>query len=546
MTTPLATLVAAILSASTPNRTVELSDPRILASSAGISSVYADGDTAYVVIGGSLKKLVYGEQIRVVDSTATIFSDNPTKYVELADGYGILFTPGPYFNGIDTSFRLIDWRKSDPSSKWVGWASLKQFLGTQGGGFGGESNIDGIATGDNQAIFAGDHGLVKLVVGSRGSADSGKITIVGALPGTNDFSFSGISLSRTDFAGLTSYHGAFYHSSDPQEELALPKLVDSSWKRPDAMDSATSFRYGLNLVADSGKCWLYLGYNGRQALHNCIEDGRLRQDTIQVPSILKGVKFYSGSNRTAMVRRSSNGLAVLAGDSLLDFYDWDGLRLPVPAGTLALRVGTQDLDFGDTTFWHVSGTELRAFRLSIVEDPDRPANPSGTFDGSVLSASWTTVSGKTSYVVQVNVNGKDTTVFVSASQISIELSDTMKTASATADGIWWRVADAEQLDATASSAAINALEYTAWQKTSTNPSSIARSMHHAGFEAKSSLRGVVVTWTATNSGSVEIFDGSGRRLGRVESTLGATEFVTSAKGLLVVRGAGQVAKLTRF
>lgn len=564
MITPLASLAAFVLSAPVPNRTVELSDPRLLVSASGISSVTADGDTAYIVTDNTVKKVVYGSDLRVVDSLPP--RSRPwglSKYVNLGDGLGILAVANTQS---DTAFWLVDWKGTSNTAigpgqtgtRWAGFSSLGfKTIASQGSpyGFSGESNLVGIRTGTNSAIFAGDKGVFQ-VVASRDQAGSTKLSVVGSKSDSGKFLWSNTSLATNvaegssslafDFVGNSwSKKVALFHSPYAVDDLGWLKLVDSSYTR--SPDNANAWDWGFNLASGTGKCWLHVSRSARLALHNCVVDGKLEQDTMQVPSLAKDTVAYLHQVFTA---RSASGMSLLAGDSILAFYDWDGYRLPVPAGTLALNKATKSADFGDTTFWHVGGKELRAFRMKTVADADRPTDASGTLDGDQLSLSWSPAAGQKSFFVQVDGDSVDTTIYTSASNttLRIQLASIAARAASTNPKILWRVADAAGLDATAPSSAINSLEYTAWQQASNGTAGVARIHRNISrFEVHPSAQGIVITSNGTASERLEILDASGRQLGAISTSgTASVEFRTRSKGVLLVRGADQAVKLTRF
>lgn len=563
MITPLASLAAAALSSSTPSRTVELSDPRLLVSGSAISSVTADGDTAYVVTGNTVKKIVYGSDLRAVDSLPVRGGQtwSMSKYVNLGDGLGIL---APVSGLSDTVFWLVDWKGSsntallpfEAGSRWAGYQDLGFPKIASGGsqyGFSGESNLVGVRISKNLAIFAGDKGLFEIFA-NRDQTGTAKFSVVGSKSDSGRFLWSNVSLATHiaegsnslafDFAGNTwGKKVALFHSPYAVDDLGWLKLVDSSYSR--SPDNANAWNWGFNLASGTGKCWLHVSRSARLALHSCVVDGKLEQDTMQLPSLAKDTVAYLHQVFTA---RSASGLSLLAGDSILAFYDWDGYRLPAPAGTLALNKATTSADFGDTTFWHAGGKELRAFRMRTIADVDHPTSTNGTLDGDQLSLSWSPTSGQKASFVQVDGDGFDTTFHTSANSatIRIPLAPIAARAAGTSPRIFWRVADAKGLDATAPSSQVNALEYTAWQLASNGTAGVARSFSmRRTFAAHPTEQGIVIT--SNGAGRLEILDASGRQLG-IATTDGsaAVEFRTLAKGLLLVRGADQTVKLTRF
>lgn len=565
MITPLASLAAFVLSAPVPNRTVELSDPRLLVSESGISSVTADGDTAYIVTDNTVKKVVYGSDLRVVDSLPRRGGQSwgNSKYVNLGDGLGILAVANTQS---DTAFWLVDWKGTsntallpfEAGSRWAGYRDLgftKVATGGSNYGFSGESNLVGVRTSKNSAIFAGDKGIFHLGA-SRDQTGNSSFSVNMSKSDSGRFLWSDVSLATNVAAGSTmttlDFAGnswgkkvKFMHSPYAMEDLGWLKHVDSSYSR--SPDNANAWSWGFNLASGTGKCWLHVSRSARLALHNCVVDGKLEQDTMQVPSLAKDTVAYLHQVFTA---RSASGLSLLAGDSILAFYDWDGYRLPVPAGTLALNKATKSADFGDTTFWHVGGKELRAFRMKTVADADRPTDASGTLDGDQLSLSWSPAAGQKAFFVQVDGDSVDTTIYTSASNttLRIQLASIAARAASTSPKILWRVADAAGLDATAPSSAINSLEYTAWQQASNGTAGVARIHRNISrFEVHPSAQGIVITSNGTGSERLEILDASGRQLGAISTSgTASVEFRTRSKGVLLVRGADQAVKLTRF
>ena len=564
MITPLASLAAFVLSAPVPNRTVELSDPRLLVWGNAISSVTADGDTAYIVTDNTVRKVVYGSELRAVDSLPRRGGQqwNMSKYVNLGDGLGILAVANTQS---DTAFRLVDWKGTSNTAtgpgqtgtRWADFSGLGFKVASDGSpyGFSGESNLVGIRTGSNSAIFAGDKGVFQ-VVASRDQAGSANLSVVGSKSDSGKFLWTNVSLASHiaegssalafDFAG-SSWGGKIklQHSPYAVDDLGWLKHVDSSSSR--SLDDTSAWRWGFNLASGTGKCWLHVSRTARLALHNCVVDGKLEQDTMMVPSLTKGAFAY---NHGVFTARSASGLSLLAGDSMLAFYDWDGYRLPVPAGTLALNKATKGADFGDTTFWHVGGNELRAFRMRTFADTDRPTDASGTLDGDRLALSWSPAAGQKAFFVQIQGDGVDTTLHTSASNatLRIQLASIAAQAAGSAPMVHWRVADAKDLDATAPSSAINSLEYTAWQQATDGTAGIAlaRGMRRT-FAARSTEQGIVITSNGTAAQQLEILDASGRQLGvATTSATAPVEFRTRSKGVLLVLGADQSLKLTRF
>lgn len=564
MITPLASLAATVLSAPVPNRVVELSDPRLFVSGSAISSVTADGDTAYIVADNTVKKVVYGPDLRVVDSLPTRggASWGLSKYVNLGDGLGILALAN---TRSDTAFWLVDWKATSNTallpfqtgSRWAGYKGLEFKVASDGSvhGFSGESNLVGIPTGTNSAIFAGDKGVFQIAA-YRDQTGKADLTVVGSKSDSGKFLWTNTSLATHvaegssaiafDFAG-DSWQGRIklLHSPYAVDDLGWLKHVDSSSSR--SSDDTSAWRWGFNLASGTGKCWLHVSRTARLALHNCVVDGRLEQDAMMVPSLTKGAFAY---NHGVFTARSARGISLLAGDSILAFYDWDGYRLPVTAGTLALNKATKGADFGDTTFWHVGGNELRAFRMRTFADTDRPTDASGTLDGDRLALSWSPAAGQKAFFVQIQGDGVDTTLHTSASNatLRIQLAPIAAQAAGSAPMVHWRVADAKDLDATAPSSAINSLEYTAWQQATDGTAGIAlaRGMRRT-FAARSTEQGIVITSNGTAAQQLEILDASGRQLGvATTSATAPVEFRTRSKGVLLVRGADQSLKLTRF
>jgi len=67
------------------------------------------------------------------------------------------------------------------------------------------------------------------------------------------------------------------------------------------------------------------------------------------------------------------------------------------------------------------------------------------------------------------------------------------------------------------------------------------------FAARSTEQGIVITSNGTAAQQLEILDASGRQLGvATTSATAPVEFRTRSKGVLLVRGADQSLKLTRF
>ncbi|MEN9308237.1 MAG: hypothetical protein RL173_2169, partial [Fibrobacterota bacterium] len=273
----------------------------------------------------------------------------------------------------------------------------------------------------------------------------------------------------------------------------------------------------------------------------------LEQDTLQIPALAKDTIAYQ---HQVFTTRSPSGLTLLAGDSILAFYDWDGNRLPVPAGTITLNKSTVDADFGDATFWHASGSELRAFRMKMIESANKPAYSKGIYDAGQLSTYWIAPESQKAFFVQVDGDGIDTTVYTTSNDATIKISATTiaARAAATSQKILWRVAYAAGLDANAPSSKVNALQYTAWQEASIGTAGVsARTAVKPSLGAIATENGLRISWTGDILGSLEILDASGRRLGLVDASMGKQiDFATTAKGLLLVRGANQIAKFTRF
>lgn len=563
MITPLASLAAAALSSSTPNRTVELSDPRLLVSGSAISSVTADGDTAYIVAGNTVKKVVYGSDLRVVDSLPKRGGQTwgMSKYVNLGDGLGILALANTIS---DTAFWLVDWKATsntalfpfETGSRWAKYQGLGFAKTASDGspyGFSGEANLVGIQTGKNGAIFAGDKGVFKVVAG-RDQAGATTLSVVGSKSDSGKFLWSNVSLATHvaegsnsiafDFAGNSwGKKVVLLHSPYAVDDLGWLKLVDSSYSR--SPDNANAWNWGFNLASGTGKCWLHVSRNARQALHNCVVDGKLEQDTMRVPSLAKDTVAYLHEVFTA---KSSSGLSLLAGDSILAFYDWDGYRLPTPAGTLTLNKATTSADFGDSTFWHVSGKELRAFNLKDIVDPTKPANEKGIIGSGTAYLYWTAPESTKAFFVQVEGEGIDTSIYTTSrsAEIRIDGLPIAARAASVADSIRWRVADAKGLDATAPSSAINSLDYSAWQLATNGTAGVTRApATRRAFDVRSSENGILIT--SNGADRLEVLDAGGRRIGVVATTGSApVEFRTRAKGVLLVRGADQAVKLTRF
>lgn len=213
MITPLASLAAAALSSSTPSRTVELSDPRLLVSGSEISSVTADGDTAYIVTGNTVKKVVYGSDLRVVDSLPKRGGQTwgMSKYVNLGDGLGILALANTIS---DTAFWLVDWKATsntalfpfETGSRWAKYQGLgfaKVAAGGSNYGFSGESNLVGVGISKNLAIFAGDKGVFQVVAG-RDQAGATTLSVVGSKSDSGKFLWSNVSLATHVAEGSNS------------------------------------------------------------------------------------------------------------------------------------------------------------------------------------------------------------------------------------------------------------------------------------------------------------------------------------------------------
>ncbi|HQF54166.1 MAG TPA: hypothetical protein PK208_03520 [Fibrobacteria bacterium] len=563
MITPLASLAAAALSSSTPNRTVELSDPRLLVSGSAISSVTADGDTAYIVAGNTVKKVVYGSDLRVVDSLPKRGGQTwgMSKYVNLGDGLGILALANTIS---DTAFWLVDWKATsntalfpfETGSRWAKYQGLgfaKVAAGYSNYGFSEESNLVGVGISKNLAIFAGDKGIFH-VGANRDQTGGTSLSVNMSKSDSGRFLWSDVSLATNlatgstmptlDFAGNSwGKKVKFMHSPYAVEDLGWLKHVDSSFGR--SPDNSSAWQWGFNLASGTGKCWLHVSRTTRQALHNCVVDGKLEQDTMLVPSLGKDSVAYQHQVLTA---RSASGLSLLAGDSILAFYDWDGYRLPVPAGTLTLNKATTSADFGDSTFWHVSGKELRAFNLKGIVDPTKPANEKGIIGSGTAYLYWTAPESTKAFFVQVEGEGIDTSIYTTSrsAEIRIDGLPIAARAASVEDSIRWRVADAKGLGANASSTSINSLDYSAWQLATSGTAGVTRiPAFRRAFDVRSSPNGLVIT--SNGILDLEVIDAGGRRIGNISTTGSApVEFRTLAKGLLLVRGADQALKLTRF
>lgn len=561
MITPLAFLAATLIASPVKSRTVELSDPRLQTLPASITSVTVDGDTAYVVTGNTVKKAVYGDDLKIVDSLPPRGGQvlAVSKYVHLGDGLGILANGGAFS---DTSFWMIDWKGTsrtatmpyETGSRWAAYQGMGFKTIASGGsayGFSPESNLDGIKTSGRTAIFAGDKGVFMLTA-SR--ADTGKpiFTVVGSQSDSGKFLWSNVSLAirpttdgstseMLDFAGNSWYKKIkLFHSDYATDDLGWLKLVDSSL---DMTQPKLPWNWGYNLASGTGRCWMNLSYTARLALHICSDAGAIDVDTIAVPALESDTTAYH-----AATGRSRSGMAFFAGDSQVVFYDWNGLQLPSQAGSLVLKKTTSAASFGDTTFWHASKTELRGFRMRLVEAADRPAPSGSSLEGGLLAMSWDAPSSQNSFAVQVKGQTIDTTLVTNSRQASLRLGSAIASRGAATSGssIAWRVADANGLASNASRAEINGLAFSSWQALSTGASSVTRfSVGHARFAARPTADGIAFTTENGFSGEVEILDATGKRLGRV-AVSGTTEFRTNAKGLLLLRSAEGSDLISRF
>lgn len=535
----LAMQAAMALLASPTGASVDLSDVRILTSPARTSGIATDGDTAYLSDGTTIRKIVYGANLKVVDSLPSRGGSDwfASQYVPLSGGLGLVTGSGNGFR--DTAVWLVDWNRRstglDPASgsRWRAWASGPAGWVNRIG-----TTLRGQRQGDHEAIFVGSSGAisVKFVPGANGTTD--RLDVVSRLAASSGTFWDEIDIRGQFIAGSIAQNpsssisdfSSLWQLSDPVDPLSPWVPTDSSPMMHE------HWQPGRSMPSDSNNSWLHLSRDARQILtilRSPVEK-RTDLDSIDLP-IRKTARDTVGPV-TAVAR---TGMRLIAGDSSLVILDWDGLRLPTIVANLQLNNPTLAAAFGDSTLWIAGKNALRAYRMHRVEDPSRAQPRMCSFDGSNLDATWTPSAEAKGYIVQVTSETERLTFDTQNPTLRVAVQgdaprNLAARSPASAPSVWWRVAP-YKTRRPSTTGEINALPFSSWQPASAEQSAIL-SRQSGRVVAMGIPQGIRVTNTSAMPEEIEFLDASGRLRGRVMVANSASaEFHTSNKGLMFVR-----------